>query len=121
MACGRSRPAPDRDGDDLHDPGLEQPLDPLADGGLGQPHRLADGRVGAAPVGLQLLDDPLGRLVEREVRPSGRGRAGHGPSLTARGGPWQAARSTESVVSAASAHGNRRADYRDLLIRNVTD
>ena len=51
--------------DDLHDAGLLQPLHALPDGGLGQPDRLADRRVGLAAVGLQLLDDPLGDLVER--------------------------------------------------------
>jgi len=48
-------------GDHLHDAGLVQPLDALPDGGLGQPDRLADRRVGPPSVRLQLLDDLLGR------------------------------------------------------------
>ncbi len=62
----RAKPSSKRVGhrDDLHDAALDQPLDPLAHRGLRQPHRLADGGVRAAPVGLQLLDDGLGRGVQ---------------------------------------------------------
>src|SRR5579862_6081409 len=52
------------DRDDLHDPGLLQPLHALPDGCLGKPDRLADRRVGTPAVFLQLLDDLLGDIVE---------------------------------------------------------
>ena len=42
------------DRDDLHDAGVDQPLHPLAHRRLGQPDRLADRGVRAAPVLLQL-------------------------------------------------------------------
>ena len=48
------------DRDDLHDAGVEQPLHPLAHGGLGQADGLADRGVGLPAVLLQLLDDRLG-------------------------------------------------------------
>ena len=59
------------DGDDLHDPGLGEPLHPLAHGGLGEADRLADRGVGATAVLLQLLDDRLGDLVEDGALPRG--------------------------------------------------
>src|ERR1019366_5447932 len=49
----------------------DQPLDPLAHCCLRQPDRLADRRVRAAPILLQLLDDLLGDVVKRHaVAPS---------------------------------------------------
>jgi hypothetical protein len=55
------------DRDDLHHARVQQPLHPLAHGRLGQPHRAADRGVGPATVLLQLLDDPLGDVVEQRV------------------------------------------------------
>ena len=52
------------DRDDLHHAALDQPLDALADGGLGQADDLADGGVGATAVLLELGDDLLGDAVE---------------------------------------------------------
>ena len=51
MAC-RAKPSVQRigDGDDLHDAGVEQPLHPLPDRGLGQPDDLGQRRVGLAAV-----------------------------------------------------------------------
>ncbi len=60
------------DRDDLHDPRVEQPLDPLAHGGLGQADGLADRGVRPAAVLLELLDDRLGDVVEQAVGVSGR-------------------------------------------------
>ena len=54
------------DRDDLHHAAVDQPLDALADGGLGQPDDLADGGVRAAAVLLELLDDRLRDVVEGE-------------------------------------------------------
>ena len=83
MAC-RWKPDLERvgDRDDLHDALVEQPLHPLPDGRLGQPDRLADGRVRPPAVLLQLLDDRLGHLVEAHVGAGARqaGHAGHGAS-----------------------------------------
>jgi len=50
--------------DYLHDPAVHQPLYPLAHRGLGQADHLADRRVRTAAVLLQLLDDPLGQVIE---------------------------------------------------------
>jgi hypothetical protein len=52
------------DRDDLHDAGIQQPLHPLADGGLGEPDGLPDRRVGPAAVLLELLDDRFRDVVE---------------------------------------------------------
>ena len=54
------------DRDDLHHAAVDQPLDALADGGLGQPDHLADGGVRAPAVLLELLDDRLRDVVEGE-------------------------------------------------------
>src|SRR5580700_4395396 len=61
--------------DDLHDPGLDQPLDPLPDRGLGEPDRLADGGVGAAAVFLELLDYLLRKMVQDGARGAAPGGA----------------------------------------------
>ena len=53
------------DRDDVHHPGINQPLHPLAHRGLRQPHLLADPRIGAATIALEFLDDGLGHLVDR--------------------------------------------------------
>ena len=53
------------DGDDLDDAGLDEAGDPLADRGLREPDGASDGRVGAAAVLLELLDDGLGGVIER--------------------------------------------------------
>ena len=45
------------DGDDLERPGVDQPLDTLAHGGLGQPDGGTEAGVRHPPIGLQLLDD----------------------------------------------------------------
>src|ERR1022692_668627 len=50
--------------DYLHDPAVDQSLDPLAHRGLGPADYLADRWVGAAAVLLQLLDDLLGQVIE---------------------------------------------------------
>ena len=50
--------------DHLHHTAVGQPLDALTDCCLGQADHLADGRVGAAAVLLELLDDCLGDCVE---------------------------------------------------------
>ena len=52
-------------------PGVEQPLDALADGGLGEPDRGGDPRVGTPAVLLQLLDDRPRDVVEHQ--PAGPG------------------------------------------------
>ncbi len=93
MACrGKPTWSGIGDGDDLHDAGVEQPLHALADGGLGQPDRLADGGVRPAAVLLQLLDDGLGDVVERDMRAPV--RCGHGPAMAVRpralASRWQA-------------------------------
>ena len=65
IAC-RAKPSCERvgDRDDLHHAAVDQPLDALADGGLGQPDDLADRGVRAPAVLLELLDDRLGDVVE---------------------------------------------------------
>ena len=80
---------------DLHDPGLAQLLDPLADGGLGQADRLGDRAVGAPAVLLQLLDDGLvglrreGRLAEEQAPPAASsGRPTDASGSPRRGGTW---------------------------------
>ena len=52
-------------GDDLHDPGLAQPLHPAPHGRLGQAHRLGDGPVGLSPVALERLDNGPVCLIEK--------------------------------------------------------
>ena len=47
-------------------PGVEQPLHPLADRGLGQPDRLGDGGVGLPAVLLEQLDDAPWTVVEHD-------------------------------------------------------
>ena len=54
------------DRDDLHDAAVDQALHALAHRGLGQADHLADGGVRASAVLLQLLDDRLGDVVERD-------------------------------------------------------
>ena len=50
--------------DDSHRPGLHQPLDALADGGVGQLRRCGQAGVGQSSVLLQLLDDRSVGVVE---------------------------------------------------------
>jgi hypothetical protein len=60
----------------------------LPDGGLGEPDRLADRRVRLASVGLQLLDDPLGDVVERRRACRSAARAvGHPITSSAKAAP----------------------------------
>ena len=81
------------DRDDLHDPGADQPLHPLPDGGFGQPDRSGDRRIRPPAVLLELLDDGLGQVVEWCGGPSPDGRrdvvvgcaewlSGHEPMMT---------------------------------------
>src|SRR5262249_47598503 len=53
-------------GDDLHHAAVDEPLDTLPDSRLGEPHRLADRRIRAPAILLQLLDDQLGNVVEHD-------------------------------------------------------
>ena len=66
IAC-RRKPHGERvgDGDDLHDALVEQLLDALAHGRLGQAHGLADRGVRPASVLLELLDDREGDGIDR--------------------------------------------------------
>ena len=73
------------DRDDLHDAGVEQPLDPLADRGLGQADDLADGCVGTPAVLLQLLDDGLRDVIEVRAFPVA-WSLGHPGIVSGRGG-----------------------------------
>src|SRR3712207_9321207 len=57
--------------DDLHDTGVEQPLHALPDGGLRQPDRRGDARVGTAAVLLQLLDDRPRDVVQPDLPTDG--------------------------------------------------
>src|SRR5690606_13833096 len=51
-------------GDHLHDSGFGQPLYPLAYGGLAEPDCLSDLGIRPPSVGLQLLDDRFGEIIE---------------------------------------------------------
>ena len=54
--------------DDLHDAGLEHPLDALPHGGLGEPDRLGDGGIGLPAILLEQLDDLLRDVIEPGLR-----------------------------------------------------
>jgi len=70
MACLKKPSCSIGHRDDLHDTGLGQLLHALAHGGLAEPDGLADLRIGAPAVLLELLDDPL----ETASRATGFGR-----------------------------------------------
>jgi len=53
--------------DDLHDAGVEQPLDPLPHGRLREADLLGNGRVRLPPILLKVLDDRLGDVIEARL------------------------------------------------------
>jgi hypothetical protein len=67
--------------DDLHDARVDELLHALPHRGLGQPDRLADRRVRAAAVLLQLFDDRPGRVVEVIAAPGARHDVQNYPSV----------------------------------------